>query len=135
MLNDEKIKQMTELALFEKNKGEQMFEINAYFKKDYVGKHMLQSFFIYTFCYFLIMTVVVLYNLEDLMSSTNPLGIFSIIYILIYFIGLGTFEIIAHRFYSEKYDTAQKNLKTYIGRLNILGKRFDNKDKAQNNGG
>ena len=56
-------------------------------------------------------------------------------YILIYFIGLGTFEIIAHRFYSEKYDTAQKNLKTYIGRLNILGKRFDNKDKAQNNGG
>ena len=135
MLNEEKIKQMTELALFEKNKGEQMFEINAYFKKDYVGKHMLQSFFIYTFCYFLIMMVVILYNLEDLMSSTNPLGIFSLVYIFVYIIGLAGFEILSYRFYSEKYDTAQKNLKTYIGRLNILCKRFDNREKTQNNGG
>ena len=41
MLNEEKIKQMTELALLKKRKGEQMFEIDNYFKEDYVGKQML----------------------------------------------------------------------------------------------
>lgn len=135
MLNEEKIRQMTELALFEKNKGEQMFEINAYFKRDYVGKHMLQSFFIYTFCFLLIIIMGVLYSLEDLMSNINPFGIFLLFYILIYFLGLIAFELITYRYYSEKYDTAQKNIKTYIGRLNLLGRRFDNREKTQNNGG
>ena len=49
MLNEEKIKQMTELALLKKRKGEQMFEMDNYFKEDYVGKQMLRSFFVYTF--------------------------------------------------------------------------------------
>ena len=46
MLNEEKIRQMTELALLKKRKGEQMFEIDNYFREDYVGKHMLRSFFV-----------------------------------------------------------------------------------------
>lgn len=125
MLNEEKIKQMTELALLKKRKGEQMFEMDNYFKEDYVGKQMLRSFFVYTFCFVLIIVLAVLYNLEDLMSSVNPIGLFSIVYVIIYICGLIAFELITYRFFSKKYEEAQRNLKVYNDRLNYFGKKFD----------
>lgn len=125
MLNEEKIKQMTELALLKKRKGEQMFEMDNYFKEDYVGKQMLRSFFVYTFCFVLIIVLAVLYNLEDLMSSVNPIGLFSIVYVIIYICGLIAFELIIYRFFSKKYEEAQRNLKVYNDRLNYFGKKFD----------
>ena len=135
MLNEEKIRQMTELALLKKSKGEQMFEIDNYFKEDYVGKHMLRSFFVYTVCFALVVVLAILYNLENLMSSMNPIGLLSVVYILIYVLGLLRFEIITYRFFSKKYDEAQRSLKMYNDRLNYFEKKFDNKDKLQNNGG
>ena len=135
MLNEEKIRQMTELALLKKSKGEQMFEIDNYFKEDYVGKHMLRSFFVYTVCFALVVVLAILYNLENLMSSMNPIGLLSVVYILIYVLGLLRFEIITYRFFSKKYDEAQKDLKIYNDRLNYFEKKFDNKEKLPNNGG
>ena len=69
------------------------------------------------------------------MSSMNPIGLLSVVYILIYVLGLLRFEIITYRFFSKKYDEAQKDLKIYNDRLNYFEKKFDNKDKLQNNGG
>ena len=135
MLNEEKIRQMTELALLKKSKGEQMFEIDNYFKEDYVGKQMLKSFFVYTFCFILIIVLAVLYNLEDLVISVNTVGMYSVFYIVIYILGLIAFEMITYRFFSKKYDEAQRGLKMYNDRLNYFEKKFDNKDKLQNNGG
>ena len=126
MLNEEKIKQMTELALLKKRKGEQMFEIDNYFKEDYVGKQMLKSFFVYTFCFLLIIVLAVLYNLEELMSGITTVGVFSVVYIV---------ELITYRFFSKKYDEAQRSLKVYNDRLNYFEKKFENKDKTQNIGG
>ena len=135
MLNEEKIRQMTELALLKKKKGEQMFEIDNYFKEDYVGKQMLKSFFVYTFCFILIIVLAVLYNLEDLVISVNTVGMYSVFYIVIYILGLIAFEMITYRFFSKKYDEAQKDLKIYNDRLNYFEKKFDNKEKLPNNGG
>ncbi|EGG92528.1 hypothetical protein HMPREF0491_01236 [Lachnospiraceae oral taxon 107 str. F0167] len=135
MLNEEKIRQMTELALLKKRKGEQMFEIDNYFKEDYVGKQMLKSFFVYTFCFILIIVLAVLYNLEDLVISVNTVGMYSVFYIVIYILGLIAFEMITYRFFSKKYDETQRSLKMYNDRLNYFEKKFDNKDKLQNNGG
>ena len=135
MLNEEKIRQMTELALLKKKKGEQMFEIDNYLKEVYVGKQMLKSFFVYTFCFILIIVLAVLYNLEDLVISVNTVGMYSVFYIVIYILGLIAFEMITYRFFSKKYDEAQRGLKMYNDRLNYFEKKFDNKDKLQNNGG
>ena len=55
MLNEEKVRYMTELAIFEKKRGKEIFSINRYFKSDYVGIQMFRSFFGYTFSYLLIL--------------------------------------------------------------------------------
>jgi len=69
------------------------------------------------------------------MSSVTTVGVFSVVYIVIYILGLIAFELITYRFFSKKYDEAQKDLKIYNDRLNYFEKKFDNKEKLPNNGG
>ena len=71
MLNEEKVRYMTELAIFEKNEGKKIFPINRYFKKDYVGGQMFRSFFGYTFCYCLLLLMWVLYKLDELLNDMS----------------------------------------------------------------
>ena len=54
MLNEEKIRYMTELAIFEKNEGRKIFPVNRFFRSDYVGGQMFRGFFGYTFSFLLI---------------------------------------------------------------------------------
>ena len=44
MLSEEKIKIMTNLAMFEKNEGNRIFPVNRYFKSDYISSKLLRSF-------------------------------------------------------------------------------------------
>ena len=50
MLNEDKIKLMTELALFEKKHASQMKTVNQYFKSDYISRNLLRGFISYTLC-------------------------------------------------------------------------------------
>ena len=71
MLNEEKVRYMTQLAIFEKRVGKKIFPINRYFKKDYVGGQMFRSFFGYTFCYLLFLLMWVLYKLDELLNEMS----------------------------------------------------------------
>ena len=71
MLNEEKVRYMTGLAIFEKNEGRKIFPINRYFKKDYVGGQMFRSFFGYTFCYLLMLLLWILYKLDVLLGGMS----------------------------------------------------------------
>ncbi len=52
MLSEEKIKIMTNLAMFEKHEGKRIFPINRYFKSDYVSSKLFRSFFSYTLVFY-----------------------------------------------------------------------------------
>ena len=49
MLNEEKIRIMTGIAMFEKKAGRDILPASRYFKSDYVGGRMIRSFIFYTF--------------------------------------------------------------------------------------
>ena len=44
MLNEEKIRIMTGIAMFEKKAGRDILPASRYFKSDYVGGRMIRSF-------------------------------------------------------------------------------------------
>ena len=64
MLNEEKIRYMTELAIFEKNEGRKIFPVNRFFRSDYVGGQMFRGFFGYTFSFLLIVFTWAMYRYE-----------------------------------------------------------------------
>ena len=59
MLNDDKIRLMNEIALFEKKERKRERPAEVFFRGDYVAKHMLQSFFAWTLSYGLLLGVVI----------------------------------------------------------------------------
>ena len=65
MLNEEKIKLMTSIGLFEKREGRRIFPVNRFFRSDYIGRYLLKSFLGYTLCWMLGTALVVVYKAED----------------------------------------------------------------------
>ena len=51
MLNENKIKMMTKMAIYEKNEGRQMIKNSRYFKGDYVAFGVLRTLIATTFAY------------------------------------------------------------------------------------
>ena len=86
MLNEEKIKLMTELALYEKKEKQDLEEAKKYFKGDYIAKHLIESFFGFSFSYLLISIILVLYGVQPILEANNIFDISDMIklYIISY---------------------------------------------------
>ena len=140
MLNEEKVRYMTQLVIFEKRVGKKIFPINRYFKKDYVGGQMFRSFFGYTFCYLLFLLMWVLYKLDELL---NEMSIDEILdaakkWGVIYAAGLVLYLIVTWIVYSKRYDYAARSQTMYTSKLKHLMRRYEKERperKRDNRGG
>lgn len=139
MLNEDKIRLMTKITMFEKRERKHLLTSNRYFKGDYVSKILLHSFFGYTVSTILIMVIWVLYHIETLLKTATidsliELGKTAVYY---YLIGLLIYLLISTVVAFSKYRVAKKMTKQYLGKLRHLEKRyeFQNKSKELTKGG
>jgi len=133
MLNEDKIRLMNDIAVFEKKEGKSARPAERYFKNDFIAKHMMQSFFAFTFCYLLVMIIAVLYNMEQIVSTVNVTDVVGMAKktIVFYLTGLFLFELITWTVYRRKYDEAVRVRKVRIEKLNRLKKRYEFQEKAK----
>ncbi len=137
MLNEEKIKLMTGIAMFEKKAEKEVFPVNRYFKGDYVSFHMLRSFISYTFSCILILLLWLLYSIEEILDTMDLEALFSTAkHMAVYYVlGLAVYLFITHRIYSARYDTAVKNMKIYQAKLRRLEKRYESQSGQKDSEG
>lgn len=126
MLNEEKIRLMTGIAMYEKKANKEIFPVTRYFKSDYVGVHLIRSFLMYTVTCMIGLGMWVLYQIEDilntmdltvLLSSAKTIGV-------LYAVGLVIYLLFSYMIYSERYDTASKSMKIYQAKLRRLEKKY-----------
>ena len=127
MLSEEKIKIMTNLAMFEKKEGNRIFPVNRYFKSDYISSKLLRSFFSYNLSFLL---GIVLWVLCDIEKWLNVMWIESLIELgmkvgAIYLAGLVVYLIISLCIYARRYDYASRGMKVYMAKLKRLDKRYE----------
>lgn len=133
MLNEEKIKLMTSISMFEKKEGKRIFRANRYFKGDYVSNHMLRSFFCYTFCWLLGIMLWALYHSESLLQN---IMLDEIIELFIQFgsyygIGLVVYLIITVVVYNKRHNYASRGLRIYVAKLKRLEKYYESPVKSK----
>lgn len=68
MINNDKVKLMTKIQLFE-NHEQSALKANRFFRKDYLGLYLIRSFLAYTILFFMILTVIFLYNWEEVLTG------------------------------------------------------------------
>ena len=126
MLNEEKIRLMTGIAMYEKKAKKEIFPVTRYFKSDYIGSHMIRSFLTYTFFSVCVIGVWILYQIEGILNTMD----FSILidaakYIIVFYgSGLALYGLLTYLVSAKRYEKASKSMKVYQAKLRRLEKKY-----------
>lgn len=133
MLNEDKIKLMNEIAMFEKRGGKMIFPVNRYFRGDYISSRMLRALFAYTVSYLLGVMVWLLYHAEQLLSIINldTMIVYGRSAVLFYLAGLLIYGLITFLVCRRKYEYAMRGMKVYLAKLRRLEKRYEFQSRAK----
>lgn len=132
MLNEKKIKIMTDLARYEKKENENNFKVINFYKSDYIRYHILKTFVGVTIAYLLIVGLILLYQAEYLIANVVILDYKAIGTMIasIYFVVLLLYEVITVILCALRYEKAQKYVIRYYKILEIL-RRFYGSETEQ----
>lgn len=122
MLNNEKIRVMTKLALYEQKEGKEDIKMSKYYRTDYVRFEVLKTVVNITIGYALILIMIGIYKAEYLISNAVTLNFPRIgQYILGFYIIIMTIYVVSSIIgYSLKYDKSRKALGKYYKVLKRL---------------
>lgn len=133
MLNEDKIRLMTGIAMFEKREGKVIFPANRYFQSDYISSRMLRSFFSYTLCYILCVMLWILYSIEQLLNAMNLDELIAVAKVagVFYVAGLILYLLITFFVYRRRYEYARRGMKVYVAKLKRLEKRYEFQNRTK----
>ena len=131
MINEEKVKIMTKLAMYEQGKGRKYLPVSRYYRSDYIGLALIKNFFLVTIGYGLILAVIAAYNLEYLLDNVHKMDLISLgIVVLAGYIGvLAVYSVLTYIQYTVKYYNAKKSVKQYYTQLTRLEKIYTREEK------
>ena len=131
MLNENKIKMMTKMAIYEKNEGKSMLKTAKYFKGDYIAFGILKTVIATTFAGIILLTMYFLCNAEGLIQQINNLDYVGLAkkISLYYVLMLIVFCVISGIVYYYRYEHTRQGLKRYFSRLNKLERFYTGQKK------
>ena len=131
MVNEEKVRIMTNLAMYEQGEGKKHLPISRFYRSDYLGNALIKNFFLVTIGYFLILASTAAYFGEYLMENIHKMNLISTAaYIIIgYAVVVVLYTLITYIRFSVKYYQAKKSVKEYFAELNKLNKMYECEEK------
>ena len=127
MISEKKVKLMTRMASYEKNKGKEDFKINGYYRKDYVSIKRLYTFFWVTIGYVLALALVFMAGFDawmDKMSMSLIIAAGSVV-VAGYIALLIFYILITNRVYNRRHKDARTRVKKYNHDLTRLLKIYE----------
>lgn len=127
MIHNERVRRMVQLQAFNDRKGKECFPVVTYFRKDYVGLHMLKGFLSGTIAYGVMLLMWAVSNMEMLMESIHTMDLkqFAISVLLRYLLFLVVYLAAVFVYAQTKYTRAKKELKGYNRHLKRLIGSFE----------
>ncbi len=131
MLNQERVCEMTKLAIFDQKEGREYKPMIQYFRKDYVAKELLKSFLTGTAAFFILAAALVLYHMEELMDRLNTLDIqrLTVRGILAYAVFLAVYLLITYAVYNMRYTSGRREVKKYYIHLKRVNRIYHEEDQ------
>lgn len=131
MLDERKVKLMTRLALYDQTQGKEDFKISEYYRKDYVGLHIICTVLWVTVGYVAVWALAMIAGLDTFMEemSTALLIILILAAVVGYVVVLVTYIGIASHLYNKKHQEARQRVKRYNHILTRLLKMYEKETK------
>ena len=127
MLDNEKVKLMTELAFYEQNQGKEDFKINEYYRNDYTGFHTICSIIWVTIGYIGIVGLGMLAALEFLLVNLSKTLIITMVFGIAggYFAVLIVYTLISQYIFRKKHKEAKQRMNLFNYSLTELLKMYE----------
>ena len=75
MIHNERVRHMVKLQAFEDRKGKEYFPVLKYFRRDFVGLHLIRGFLSGTIAYGVCLLMWGLYYMEELMENIHTMDL------------------------------------------------------------
>jgi predicted Co/Zn/Cd cation transporter (cation efflux family) len=131
MLNEEKVKVMNKLAMYENREGKKYLPVSKFYRSDYIGQAMIKNFFLVTIGYVLILAAVAAYFGDYLLENIHKMDLVSLgtNVVVGYAVVLGAYSLLTYIQYSVKYHRAKKSVRNYYIDLTKLSKIYGREEK------
>ena len=128
MLNNNKIKIMTKLALYEKGNGKNDIKISHFYKTDYIRYNILKTIVSITVGFLFLLTLVGLYNVEYFINEATKINYkqMGMNILILYLIIVTIYTILTIIVTSLKYKNTRKHLVKYNKNLKELNEIYKN---------
>ena len=134
MVNEKKVRLMTQLALDEKRFYKDELDESGYFRSDYIRSNTLKVLLGYSISYLLIMGLVAMYYVDYLFTNVVQMDMQSMVWLAgcIYVVLLLIITLFCVLFYMTKYTNNRKRLRKYMMEIDKLQKFYrDSKDNKE----
>lgn len=134
MVNEKKVRLMTQLALDEKRFYKDELDESGYFRSDYIRSNTLKVLLDYSISYLLIMGLVAMYYVDYLFTNVVQMDMQSMVWLAgcIYVGLLLIITLFCVLFYMTKYTNNRKRLRKYMMEIDKLQKFYrDSKDNKE----
>lgn len=134
MVNEKKVRLMTQLALDEKRLYKDELDERGYFRSDYIRSNTLKVLLGYSISYLLIMGLVAMYYVDYLFTNVVQMDMQSMVWLAgcIYVGLLLIITLFCVLFYMTKYTNNRKRLRKYMMEIDKLQKFYrDSKDNKE----
>ena len=131
MLNEEKVRIMNRLALYEKTDGRKYLPVSKYYRSDYIGLALIRNFFLVTIGYALVIGAIAVYYGEYLMDNIHKMDVMDLgLDIVIgYAVTMVVYTILTYIEYTIRYHKAKKSVRGYYEELTKLEKMYNREEK------
>lgn len=122
MINQDKVKLMTHIAIYEKNEENKDLVLGKYYKEDYIKYNCLKTLVTSTICYWMFVAVYLLLKYQDILKQINEIDYFKAIGLLMAgFVGFALiYQVFAFVVYAIRYYRARPGLIEYNRNLKKL---------------
>lgn len=134
MVNEKKVRLMTQLALDETRFYKDELDESGYFRSDYIRSNTLKVLLGYSISYLLIMGLVAMYYVDYLFTNVVQMDMQSMVWLAgcIYVGLLLIITLFCVLFYMTKYTNNRKRLRKYMMEIDKLQKFYrDSKDNKE----
>lgn len=133
MVNEEKVRLMTRLAMYEQSTGREDLEKGKYFQHDYVKYNCLKTLVSTTVLFVIVLAAYIYYNMGDLITELVNMDFFGLAYeiLIAYAVVCAAFMVMAWFLYTYRYRKAKPKLIKYNRDLKKLIEFYEKEDKAK----
>lgn len=133
MVNEDRVKRLYKIAVYEKNEEKLHRQAGQYYRVDYIGKEVLKSIFTGTVAYGIMAILWMMSNWDLMLYQINTLEIVdTILVMLVIYVGFMMIYLFATiMVYFYRYKNSIQKVERYVEDLKVAHNMFEREEKLK----